>query len=74
MDAGDGGVVALVDGWKDVVVLLAVVVGLAGLGRGEVGKTETGEDAGLMGFVDAGEGGADGRLEVGGVEVEDVEL
>ena len=74
LKAGDGGVVALVDGWKDVVVLFAVVVDLAGLSRCEVGQTEAGEYAGLVGFVDAGEGGADGGLDVGGVEVEDVEL
>ena len=74
MFAGDGGVVALVDGRQDVAILLAVVVnGLDVFGM-VVREAEAGEVALLVDFVDTGEGGGEWDARVRGVDVEDVDL
>lgn len=65
-------VLALVDGGKNPVVVLAHHDHLCDLGRGEVGQPQLDELALLVQVIASAQGGLEGRGPVRGVEVEDV--
>lgn len=72
--AGEGVVVALVDGGHDAALGLGVRVHLAHVGGQEVGEAEAGELTLAVQLLDGVDGLLDGGVVVGGVQVVDVDL
>jgi len=68
----DGGVISLINSREYVVILLAVVVDLLNSVGLEIGKTEAGEDTGLVDFLNTGNPIFESNASIWGVDVKDI--